>query len=492
MKKYYLIPILLFAFTGARAQFLGGVTIERRVLEERNDTLHMELDIRVHAQAMNSCQSLAIIPELSTVGQKNVQLFPYLLINGRNKARMMKRRRRLASDYWNERQPYQTVNVRKNTEELVEYVMDVPYKMWMDTASLRIRNILISCADSRQVFTTDVNGAVDFAPRTAYMPQLAVNFYEPELAQKSRRVQGDAYLDFPVGKSVILPDFRKNPDELSKIRESIRSVAENQDATLTGVYIEGYASPEGSYEANDRLSRDRAGALRQYIADNFDVDVALVHANNTAEDWDGLRTLVEDSTLPDKVQVLKIINSSDAPDMKEARLKKTASWFKLLLHTFPSLRRTDYQIDYTLRDYGIAEAKELAMRRPEDLSQLELFRVATSYEKGSEAYYDLFERMQRQYPEDATAAINCAAAMIERGDYATARRLLEGVRGDLRAENNLGALCLGEGNLEQARIHLERAAAAGVREAQYNLQELAKKQADDELMTRYLKRLNRQ
>lgn len=491
MKKFYLIPILLLAFCDARAQFRGGVTIERRVLEERNDTLHLELAIRVRAQAMNSCQSLTIIPELSTTDPKNVQLFPYVLINGRDKARMLKRRRRLAGDYWNERQPYLTVNVRKNTEELIEYVMDVPYKMWMDSASLRMRNILTSCADSRQVFTTDVNGAVDFAPRTAYMPQLAVNFYEPAPEQKSRHVQGDAYLDFPVGKSVILADFRKNPQELSKIRESIQGVAENRDATITGVYIEGYASPEGPYESNDRLSRDRAGALRQYIADNFGIDASQVHASNTAEDWDGLRTLVEDSSLADKEQVLKIINSSDAPDVKESKLKKTASWFRLLLHTFPSLRRTDYQIDYTLRDYSFAEAAELASRRPEDLSLLELYHVATSYERGSAAYYDLFERMQRQYPEDATAAINCAAVMIGRGDFVTARRLLEGVQGDPRSENNLGALCLGEGNLEQARVHLERAAAAGVPEAQHNLRELAKKQVDNAQMERYFKRQGR-
>lgn len=491
MKKLYLTAILFFATSASYAQFLGGVTVERRVLEERNDTLCLELDMLVRARAMNTCQSLMLIPELSTPDGKNVLLFPHVVVNGRNKANMARRLRKLSGNYWNQRQPYQTIRVNRKTEELVEYVMTVPYEMWMDGASLRIRHILTSCADNKQVFTTDVNGAVDFAPRTAYEPQLAVNFYEPAPEVKNRRAQGEAFLDFPAGKSVILPDFRKNPEELARIGAMIRSVTDDKNAVITRLYIEGYASPEGAYETNDRLSRDRSEALKQYIAGNFAVDGELIRVSSMAEDWPGFRALVEQSEVPDKDQVLRIIDSSRSPDEKEEKLKRTSSWFRMLLRMFPSLRRVNYQIDYTLRDFSTAEARELAGRNPDYLSHLELYRVANSYEQGTAEYYSLFDRILRQYPDDGTALLNGAAVMILRGDYAMAGRLLERVKGDPRAANNLGVLYIGQGDLAQARVYLERAVSSGVREAKQNLAELEKKEADDRVMERYLDRINR-
>lgn len=488
MKKLYLIPILLFAVSTVHGQFRGDVTVERRALEERGDSLHMELDIRIRGLAMNKCQSWTIIPELSTPGKENVLLFPHVQINGRNKQQIARRSRRLTGAYWNERQPYQTVNVNKETDELVEYVMDVPYEVWMDHASLKLQQILTSCNEQRQLFTTDIRGGIDFEAYDPYQPQVALNFFEPAAEQKSRHVQGQAYLDFPAGKSAILPDFRKNPEELEKIRATIEGVRGDKDVTITALYIDGYASPEGAYESNDRLSRERAEALKQYISANFGISESLIRASNTAEDWAGLRTLVEESTLADKEQVLGIIDSQVAPDVKEEKLKRTASWFKLLLRMFPSLRRTDYQVDYTIRDYDTAEARELAQRDPDKLSHREMYLAAKA--GGPSAFYDMLtDRILRRYSDDPTARINAAAALIQRGDNASARRLLEKVKTDPRVANNFGALCLKEGNLEQAKIWLEQAADAGSAEARLNLLELAKVEADKQKMQRYLDRM---
>lgn len=488
MKKLSFILMLLFAVSTAYGQFRGDITVERRVLEERGDSLHMELDIRIRGLAMNKCQSWTIIPELSTSDKENVLLFPHIQVNGRNKQQMARRSRRLTGAYWNERQPYQTVNVNKATDELVEYVMDVAYEGWMDHASLKLQQILTSCNEQRQLFTTDIRGGIDFKAYDPYQPEIVLNFFEPAAEQKIRRVQGQAYLDFPVGKSAIRPDFRKNPEELAKIRSTIEGVRSDKDVTITALYIDGYASPEGAYETNDRLSRERAEALKQYISDKFGVSGSLIQTNNTAEDWEGLRTLVEESTLADKDQVLGIIDSQVASDVKEQKLKRTASWLKLLLRMFPSLRRTDYQVDYTIRYYNEAEAKELALRDPDKLSHRELYLVAKA--GAPSVFYDMLtDQILRRYPDDPTARINAAAALIERGDNASAHHLLEKVQSDPRAANNLGALYLKEGNLDQARFWLQQAAGAGSAEARLNLLELAKVEADKQKKQRYLDRM---
>lgn len=39
----------------------------------------------------------------------------------------------------------------------------------------------------------------------------------------------------------------------------------NPDYEITGVYLTGYASPEGLYTRNEILSRDRTVALKDYL-----------------------------------------------------------------------------------------------------------------------------------------------------------------------------------------------------------------------------------
>ena len=76
-----------------------------------------------------------------------------------------------------------------------------------------------------------------------------------------KKVTGNAYLDFPVGKSAIQPDFRNNAAELAKIRGTLDSLIQAKNVRVRGITLVGYASPEGSTQLNDRLSAERADAL---------------------------------------------------------------------------------------------------------------------------------------------------------------------------------------------------------------------------------------
>lgn len=82
---------------------------------------------------------------------------------------------------------------------------------------------------------------------------------------KARSEQYEAHLDFPVGKSVILPDFMNNQTELRNIREMFNKIQNDKKLTVTGVYIEGFASPEGPLKLNEQLSKSRAEALKTYL-----------------------------------------------------------------------------------------------------------------------------------------------------------------------------------------------------------------------------------
>ncbi|MEJ2656527.1 MAG: OmpA family protein [Desulfobacterales bacterium] len=66
-------------------------------------------------------------------------------------------------------------------------------------------------------------------------------------------------IQFPVGKSVIMPD---NYPLLSKIQQSIRIFGEPD------VTIEGHTDSTGSNEVNEHLSQQRAESVRQYLLAN--------------------------------------------------------------------------------------------------------------------------------------------------------------------------------------------------------------------------------
>lgn len=103
-------------------------------------------------------------------------------------------------------------------------------------------------------------------PTVIYEPQFEVSFITPEVKTvKQRSEAGRAYLDFAVGRSEIVPGFRNNAAELNKIYNLIKTVENDPDASITGITIAGYASPEGSYASNLMLSERRAIALKNQI-----------------------------------------------------------------------------------------------------------------------------------------------------------------------------------------------------------------------------------
>jgi outer membrane protein OmpA-like peptidoglycan-associated protein len=66
-------------------------------------------------------------------------------------------------------------------------------------------------------------------------------------------------IQFPVGKSVILP---QNYALLSKVQQTIRTLGE------VDVVIEGHTDSTGSTQLNEHLSEQRADAVRQYLVAN--------------------------------------------------------------------------------------------------------------------------------------------------------------------------------------------------------------------------------
>ena len=162
----------------------------------------------------------------------------------------------------------------------------------------------------------------------------------------TENISGVARVRFAVSKTDIDPSLGDNSNELDAITAKLDSMRNGLGMQIVSVKFTGYASPEGSYANNDRLAAGRTAALRQYIQTARHLPDSVVSERHVAEDWDGLRAAVAASSLPDKEDLLTIIDSGMKPDAKEGALKRyKASWTRIAADMLPALRRTEYRIE---------------------------------------------------------------------------------------------------------------------------------------------------
>lgn len=238
------------------------------------------------------------------------------------------------------------------------YAKAIAYEAWMDNAQLKM--VATEGNDCGSVFYT--NSRFMYARASAGDPFVqeaapSTDSYVTDTMAVTvqggvRHFQGTAYIDFPLNSTEILPDYHDNASELAKIQSTIDSIARSSGNLLQRIMLKGYASPEGSYAANEALARGRVHSLREYLTRNIVPDTIPVSVDYEPEDWAGLRRYIEQSQLPERDAVLKLMDVNLHPDEKLARIAKAypALYKHLLDEVFPRLRHTDYILDYFATD----------------------------------------------------------------------------------------------------------------------------------------------
>ncbi len=312
-------------------------------------------------------------------------------------------------------------------------------------------------------------------------PPLPFVLPDPEPV-KTRQLHGRAFLDFPVNETAIYPDYRKNPEELARIKATVDSVMFDPSVSVTAISLHGYASPESSYSNNTRLASGRVESLKSYLADKYYFPAAVIKTEYTPEDWENLRGFLENTegrrvkgdlwydsdryvetpAVPDCINkyhddLIAVIDRDMDPDQKEELLKQVGGgepyrW--LYRYVYPGLRHTDYLIEYEVVAYQVKDGRRLIYSHPEALSLNEMFQVAKSYEEGSDSWFDAFIIAARQFPESTDANLNAACACVKMKRFSDARKYLKLADGSEKAMYVADVILAMEG---RANWHMEGA-----------------------------------
>lgn len=361
----------------------------------------------------------------------------------------------------------------KDKPDTLAYRVIIPYEPWMDGASLTLLRQDYGCCDKVLAEQSQTIGKFR-GKRPEFIPQMV--YVQPEVERtKTRALAGTAYIDFPVNRTQIRPDYRNNRRELDKIIATIDSVQADKDITVTSLAIKGYASPEGSYAGNARLATGRTEALKDYVSELYRFEAGFIRTSSEPEDWEGLRRYVEKSDLEHKQAILTLIDSQEDPDRKERRIRSDyPDDYRILLRDcYPALRHSDYRIEYTIRSFtDVEEMRRMMRTQPQKLSLQELFLVAQDCDPGSKEFDEVFDIAVRMYPDDPIANLNAANTALRHKDLKAARRYLAKTSAIPQSVYARGICALLEKNYAEAETLLKQAQSQGIHEADAALKEL--------------------
>ncbi len=236
------------------------------------------------------------------------------------------------------------------------------------------------------------------------------------------------FVYFPVDRWEVKADFRHNHVALDRVLNILKTIEPDDLSRVVRVVIAGSASPDGPVKANRELAANRAEALREYLhKQGVNLPDSVYELVNFGEAWADLREVAVASTVPDKEELIRIIDTENDVNRRERRIKRLNGG------------RT-YQY---LRDELLKEQR-------------------------NSGYMEIYFEAQPDWP---AIQINRAVGLIGQQRYAEALILVENLD-DERKWNVYGAALYMTGQKEKALRCFERAAGKGDAQAAENFEML--------------------
>lgn len=477
-----LSTLTLGALTEARAQrnvYTGSIELSEPDVIRKDSRLTITVKANLSGLSLQRQQMVTLTPVLRLREPNNsyTYIFDPVVVAGNVRYKALERGLRLGN-FTFDNAPSEIVRRRNKTGQDAVIQVSIPFEEWMRRAELVFIEEVSGCAGCGVAYAEHI---MDNLLPPAFVPNYTLVIETPPVEQvKTRSETHSAAMNFIVGRYELLRNYKNNAEVLDEADRIVKEVMNDPDLSFTDLRVDGYASPEGNFNSNMRLSDNRAMAFVKYLHDKHGIPENMITHTGHGEDWEGLRKAVAASDMPAKQSVLDIIDSNDDIEVRKNKLHALnggSTYRYLLSNYYPPLRRNVYTFTYIARPFNLEEAREMINTRPDLLSLNEMYLVANSYPSDSQEYYETFRTALEYFPDDMVAANNLAALEIEAGNINEAIGLLSNLD-SAAAHNNRGVAYARMGSVEKAEEYFRLAAAAGSEEGVYNLDQLFRWKAD--------------
>ena len=475
MKNLIRIPLIMaisvLCCRSGRAQefYRGEMFVTGQQFSLADGRLNIDLSVDFEGLRMPSDESLTVTPVL--ISGENEQALPAVLINGTEKQKVYQRQQEFTGN--GRPSPIPAVVIRNDARMCACHGRQGSIYEDKIADRLNLPKVRTSVwdTDTDRKYLTWVN-FIEPAPDkdTLHAVTGSIPYFGKEQRDKRER---------PLGE---LSVTKQNFEIYHRMRNALQDIRREAGTKLVKVKITGYGAPVGNLQKNEVDALVRSLKLKDYLRENRLTAGTPLEVTWISEDWDSIAALVKQSDMMFREATLDLIGNVDIDKGRERMLMRLADGkpYKYLAEKiFPEVMRVDYRIEYTRQPLDAAESLRLFRTGERRALRLnEFFTVAGSYPQGSTEYNDVLDLAARLFPDSPEANINAAAVALTKGETAKARRYLERFATLPMAYNNMGILCLQEGNRDKAEVYLTMAAAAGVKQADKALKEL-KRQAEN-------------
>ena len=266
-------------------------------------------------------------------------------------------------------------------------------------------------------------------------------------------------------------------ESIQKLKEEMAAAKANERVEIKGAQVLAYASPDGAFDFNANLSDKRKGTAQSVFVK--ELSAAKISENSgddflqllsTPEDWEGFKTLMEQSAIKDKELILRVLSMYSDPEVREREIKNLSSAFtEIKDQILPQLRRSRLRLNLNIIGLSDEEIREISKTNPSALKIEEILYAATLTQDLKEKAA-IYEVAVKSYPNDWRTKNNLGAIYLEMGRVADAESLFSAARqlkDDAAVQNNLGAVAMMKGDMAKAEELYNAAAGAGA-EVNYN------------------------
>ena len=243
----------------------GTIRATASSLHKAGEELVVSISVEI-TRDLSSNESLVLVPVVTDSLENRLEL-PSIYINSRKQQIIFMR------EMGKKEKDARSLQRKNGSRQSIHYLQSVPFEKWMNHATLSLIEKSCGCGIAGEEAFTCI---ARLHPQPIPVPQLV--FLTPQVeGLKTRTEKGCAFIDFPVNDAIIHETYSNNATELNKITQTIDAIRNDSNVTITHISIHGYASPDGPYQLNERLSRERTQALKEYVCRLYTFNPTDIH-----------------------------------------------------------------------------------------------------------------------------------------------------------------------------------------------------------------------
>ncbi len=325
---------------------------------------------------------------------------------------------------------------------------------------------------------------VEIADGTMATSLLVRNDEKPMMAKdafvKVVPANQSTHIYYIINQSVVRPSELKT-EEMKTINEFISQNLSNPFYQFKGISVSAYASPDGETDKNENLAKDRANsgsaAVMSGFLKNKNKEVTFgktkdqYQVGTTKEDWDGFKSLMEQSTIADKDLILRVLTMYTDADQRRKEIKNLSkTYVELAENILPKLRRAEITLNVDKNSRNDEQIAKLATSHPDSLSVEELL-YAGNLSNDINTKGQIYAAAEKQFGSDWRTSNNLGCVLLMQNKVTEAgdafKRADKVAAGQSAVANNLGIIEAKNGN-RSAATELYKKAGTGS-ETKYNM-----------------------